>query len=278
MVVSGSSQTDRVSQRESLPFLSGDKGTGLETVFLHHYDPRVLEKLIVGLHNVFKMLDRIEDIMKLTKLYVDASKPLSTPNKETTPPNEQYRSEVVAFLIMRGIVCTYMQAKKSEGHCDVDRDKWQSGIRAELSGVLTEDFLEKTVLMIPELGGPDTKNPWGVENHMVSELISWMMVQAKINVFWPVAEIAGGEMGAVIFKTESGRFGLAQANVEIGDEIVQWVEAPCPVIVRRLVQEVPEFLPEGFHCRLVSLAKASGTGHVDTNWWEDEDLAKYIVV
>ncbi|KAJ4249847.1 hypothetical protein NW762_012190 [Fusarium torreyae] len=278
MVVSGFSQTDRISQREILPFLSGDKGAGLETVFLHHYDPRVFEKLIVGVYNLFKMLDGVEDIIKLAVLYVDPSKPLVTENDETTPPKDRCNSEAIAFLIMRGIVCTYMQAKKSDNHCDVDRDKWQSGIRSELAGLFTEDFLEKTVLMIPELGGPDTENPWGVGNHMVSELISWMMVQAKINVFWPLAEIAGGEIGAVIFKTESGRFGLAQANVEIGDEMVQWEGASCPVIVRRLVEEVHDYLPEGFHCRLVSIAKASGTGHADSNRWEDKDLTKYIVV
>ncbi|KAF4960749.1 hypothetical protein FSARC_10378 [Fusarium sarcochroum] len=258
MVVSGLSQTDRVSQRERLPFLSGDKGTELETVFLHHYDPKVFESLLVGLSNVFNMLDGVEDIIQLTDLYIDPSKPMTIENDKPIAPKGHYRPETVAFMIVRGIVCTYMEAKRSGNHCDVDVDKWQRGIRAELADVLTGSRLEKTVLVLPELGGPGTLNPWGAENHMVTELFYWMMIQTKINVLWPVAEIASGEMGAVIFKTESGRVGLGQANVENGDEVVQWEGAPCPMIIRRLVGEAPDYQPEGFHCVWLAASNEAG--------------------
>lgn len=124
-----------------------------------------------------------------------------------------------------------------------------------------------------------TLNAWDVEVHVVAELISSSTFFTNhIIIEWEVMQFASGKRGATIFKTDGGRLGIGQANIDVGDEVVRWKGVPRPIVVRKLETVIdPDSQSEQNRCRLVSVAEVDCFTRTEEGWRE-EDLVTYVVL
>lgn len=282
MHIRGLRQADRVSRLERVPISSStDSLTG--GIFLHHYSPRVIETLCIALHNIFQMLDDAGDLACLTKHYIRAfeAPPVDQEAPECLVPGALDRPETLHYTILRGIIRSYVQAKRSPDPSDVDVDEWSRGLTAEFRNLLTEETLESLLLELSSCEDYQhvTLNAWGIEAHIVTDLIQCSTFFTRgVIMDWELMHFASGKMGATIFKTEGGSLGFGQANIDVGDEVVQWTGVPRPTVVRMLDPGIfPESQPEEYRCRLISVAAVDGIAMTEEDWRE-EDLVTYNVV
>lgn len=284
MRIRGLRQADRVSQLERVPaFDSTDSLDG--RIFLPYYNPRAVESLCVATDKIFQMLDDADGLACLTKLFWyarigRAEVPSVYPHEiRCLIPGALDRPYTLDYVILRGIIRSYIRAKRSPDPSDVDISEWSRGLTAEFKGLLTEETIEYVLqdLSLYEDYTQGALNEHDVEAHIVTELIQSFHL---FDIFLDAeeTEFVSGTMGATVFKTESGALGLGQAGIDIGDEVVQWKGVPCPTVVRMLeTGKSPDSKPEDNCCRLVSVAIVDGITGTGEDWME-EDLITYVVL
>jgi hypothetical protein len=286
MHIRGLRQADCVSRLERLPVLnSSDSLDG--GIFLGFYKPRAVETICVGLNNVFQMLDDADGLACLSKLcdYVrtgrDGTPDVVPEDLECLVPGALDRPYTVNYTVLRGIIRSYIQAKRSPDPSDVDVGEWSRGLTAEFQNILTEQAIESLLLKLSSYKdySQGTLNAWDVEVHIVAELISSSTFFTNhIIIEWEVMQFASGKRGATIFKTDGGRLGIGQANIDVGDEVVRWKGVPRPIVVRKLETVIdPDSQSEQNRCRLVSVAEVDCFTRTEEGWRE-EDLVTYVVL
>lgn len=125
MNIRGLHQADRVSRLERVPVLGSTDNFNGGTM-LSRYSPRAIEDLLVSLDNIFQMLDDANGLECLTRLYhhkgsLGAEAPLVNPKAlECLVPGALDRLDIMNYTILRGIVPSYIQAKRSPDPSDVD--------------------------------------------------------------------------------------------------------------------------------------------------------------
>lgn len=280
MHIRGLRQADRVSRLERLPACGCTNRSG-GGIALGLYTPHEVETLCVALNKVFEMLDDDDDLSCLSKLYQHVLIHLSSGSERLGLEALDMPWALRGAKTVRRVIRSYLRAKRSLDPSDVDVGEWSRGLTAEFKGHLKDETIESLLLELSSYKDypHGAVNEWDEKAHIVEQLINSTVFARRDDMMEHYMTYFGsGRMGETIFKTTGGSVGFGQANIEVGDEVVQLKGVPRPTVVRKLdAGGDPDFQPGESRCILVSVAAVDGITGTEEGWME-EDLITYIIL